>query len=167
MTTTLHLKENKNLLAFSEHEHSIQKTKTSIKTNGKIFPFFLCLLLYVPPAVVVFCILFSLCRILPPLKLFMYSSKSRGFFFVLSVRSLCCCCFLTTIQKYDYYFYLLILIITNKKGRVVQISCLLYHAFPTLLFFLGFLPLILFLLRNIKHCCVVSTISPASHPYNI
>ena len=80
MTTTLHLKENKNLLAFSEHEHSIQKTKTSIKTNGKIFPFFLCLLLYVPPAVVVFCILFSLCRILPPLKLFMYSSKSRGFF---------------------------------------------------------------------------------------
>lgn len=51
---------------------------------------------------------------------------------------------------------------------MVQISCPPYHAFPTPpSFFLGFLPLILFRLRNIKHCYVVSTISPASHPFSI
>ena len=33
------------------------------------------------------------------------------------------------------------------------------------LFFLSFLPLSLFLYRNIMHCCVISPISPASHPF--
>ena len=137
MTTTLHLKENENLLAFSEHEHSIQKKKTSIKTKRKIFPFFLCLLLYVPSAVVVFCILFSLCRILLLLKLFIYSSKSHVFF-VLSVGSLSFSVAVSLLQFKNMiiiFIYLYILIITNKKGRVVQISCLLYHAFPTPPFF--------------------------------
>ena len=62
MTTTLRSKKNKNLLAFSEHEHNIFKKKTSIKVIGKkMVPFFLCLLLYVPlSAVVVFCQYFSL-----------------------------------------------------------------------------------------------------------
>ena len=50
---------------------------------------------------------------------------------------------------------------------MVQISCPPYRAFPNPpSFFLGFLPLILFRLRNIKHCYVVSTISPASHPFS-
>lgn len=32
-------------------------------------------------------------------------------------------------------------------------------------FFLSFLPLSLFLYRNIMHCCVIPPISPASHPF--
>ena len=38
---------------------------------------------------------------------------------------------------------------------------------PSFLFFLGFLPLALFRLQNIEHCCIVPfpTTSPSSHPF--
>ena len=49
-------------------------------------------------------------------------------------------------------------------SREVQFRRLSYIAFlASIPFFLSFLPLSLFLYRNIMHCCVFSPISPVSH----
>lgn len=54
----------------------------------------------------------------------------------------------------------------GRGSREVQFCRLSYLAFPAPSpFFLSFLPLSLFLYRNIMHCCVISPISPASHPF--
>ena len=54
----------------------------------------------------------------------------------------------------------------GRGSREVQFCRLYYLAFPAPSpFFLSFFPLSLFLYRNIMHCCVISPISPASHPF--
>ena len=124
MTTALRLRKNKNLLAFSEHEHNILKKNTSIKCS--VFSMF-----------VIECISFCSSLVL----------SISLFRILLPIRSFCCCCFFTTIQKYHYSYHLFNLI---KKGgwfkssasRTMHRECMVREAGEWQ--DLGFFPLICF-----------------------